>query len=188
MTRKALLLAGLALAASCGTLLADGAGGMFLGYYMGGHPLVQHYNLPSNAPDLMYFGGYGYGVARRGVMNGGFGLAYLDSEGTSGAAGGMGGFITGLRILRAPLHLALVSWTGVGGWYTGRLAPSPKRGYFVGMEEVDFEVGLPIAPWFMPTAFVGYQVVGNLVPGLPFRSSLTYTPVAGIRLAWGRFW
>jgi hypothetical protein len=39
----------------------------------------------------------------------------------------------------------------------------------------------------MPTVYVGYQLTGNLVPGLPLRESVTYAPVAGIRLSWGRF-
>ena len=178
----AILLAGAVLCAG-----ADGAGGTFLGYYVGEHPLVERLHIPSSGLDLMYFGGYGYGVGRHGTVNGGFGLTFLDTVGTSRVAGGIGGVIAGFRLLRLPLHVAIVSWTGVGGIYTGLVGPSPNRGFFVGFEEIDLEIGLPIARWFMPALYVGYQAMGNLIPGVPFQDSLIYSPVAGVRLAWGSF-
>ena len=187
MTRKAL---GVLLAILVGVSLsgwADGAGGVLLGYYAGSHPLAIRYQIPSNGGELMYFGGFGYGVERHGVLNGGFGIALLDTDAAIGVAGGMGGFISGLRLLRVPFHVALVSWTGVGGIFAGKSGPNAGLGYFVGFQEADLEVGLPLASWFMPTVFVGYQVTGNLIPGLPLRERVTYAPVAGIRISWGRF-
>jgi hypothetical protein len=186
-SRATLLVATVFLAASAAAVGADGGGGMTLGYYVGSHPLIVRYNLPASGGDLMYFGGYGYGVTSRGLINGGFGVAVLDTQESSGVAGGMGGFITGFRLVRVPLHIALVSWTGVGGLYTGHTGPNAERGYFVGFEEVALEVGVPVASWFMPTLYVGYQLTANLIPGLPLRENVTYAPVAGIRLTWGRF-
>lgn len=187
MKRKALGAVVILLVGSCLSAGADGAGGVLLGYYAGSHPLALRYQIPSNGGDLMYFGGFGYGVERHGVLNGGFGIALLDTNAASGVAGGMGGFITGLRLLRVPLHVAVVSWTGVGGVFAGKTGPYAGRGYFIGLEEVDLEVGLPLSAWFMPTVFVGYQVTGNLVPGLPLRERVTYAPVAGFRISWARF-
>lgn len=166
---------------------ADGAGGILMGRTMGSHPLALQYDLPSNAGELVYFGGYGYGTERHGVLSGGFGIAILDRDSANGVAGGVGGFITGLRLMRSPVHVALVSWTGVGGIFAGRLGTSPGRGYVVGFEEVDLEIGLRLSSWFMPCAFVGYQLTGNLVPGRPLQERVTYAPVAGVRVAWGRF-
>lgn len=170
----------LVLSLLCGAgIWADGAGGTFLGYTFGNDEIPGTITIPSSGQELLYFGGYGYGVGRWGSISGGFGLAVLD-RGNGGYAGGVGGFVTGIRFLRVP-HVALVSWTGLGGLSAG------GRGWFVGFEEVDLEVGLPIVPWFMPTAYVGYQVTGNLIPGLPFRDSFTYNAVAGIRVLWGNF-
>ena len=159
---------------------ADGGGGTFLGYTLGRQDVPDTVRIPSSGADLMYFGGYGYGVGRWGAMNGGFGFAMLGQDGNR-YAGGVGGFIAGIRVLRVPFHVALVSWTGVGGMAT------PVGGYFVGFEEVDLELGLPIVRWFMPTVYVGYQVVGNLIPGRPFGESITYNPVLGVRISWGDF-
>jgi len=89
--------------------------------------------------------------------------------------------------MRFPVHAALVSWTGFGGIFAGNRGASAGRGYFVGFEEVDLEVGFRLSSWFMPCAFVGYQVTGNLIPGLPLQERVTYAPVAGVRVAWGRF-
>jgi hypothetical protein len=167
-------------ALALGTVWADGAGGSFLGYTVGDAEIPGDFHVPGTGESLTYFGGYGYGVARRGVINGGFGLALLDRA-DDGYAGGIGGFISGLRILRVPFHLALVSWTGLGG------VSARDRGYFVAFGELDLELGLPIVPWFMPTVYVGYQVIGNLIPGLPFQQSLTHNAVAGFRISWGDF-
>jgi len=91
MTTKALCVALVLLGGACFAALADGAGGVLLGSYVGSHPLAVQYGLPSNGGNLVYFGGYGYGVERHGVLNGGFGIAILDRDSASGVAGGVGG-------------------------------------------------------------------------------------------------
>ena len=170
---------------------ADGAGGMFMGYQTPASRIIGQSDIASAIPStelgLVCFGGYGYGVGRDRWVNGGFGMAFLDSQENSRISGGVGGFISGFRLMRIPIHVALVSWTGVGGLYTGAYAQNPEHGYFAVLQEIDLEVGLPLARWFMPTLYLGYQVVGNFVPGMPFQEFFSYTPVAGVRVAWGSF-
>ncbi len=169
------------------TAFADGGGGAFVGYQMARYPFLSNYELPNNSLGLMYFGGFGYGVSSRNWITGGFGYSFLDVSTGSGVAGGMGGFINGYRILRRPVHLSVVSWTGFGGLYTGNHAVNPGRGYFCVFEELDVELGIPLARWFMPVLFAGYQVGANVIPGRPLRDFVSYTPVAGVRVSWGRF-
>lgn len=187
MTTKAMWVAMVLLGGACLAAAADGAGGVLIGRSMSSHPLALRYALPSRGAELTYFGGWGYGAERHGVLNGGFGIALVDRDSASGAAGGVGGFITGLRLMRSPVHLALVSWTGFGGLYAGTTGPHAGRGYVVGFEEVDLELGLRLSSWFMPVLYAGYQLTGNLLPGLPLEERVTYAPVAGVRVAWGRF-
>jgi hypothetical protein len=187
MRSKTVIFALVLAAAATGAAFADGGGGTFMGYTLGADELPDRIRIAASGPGLMYFGGYGYGVGRRGVISGGFGLALMDSDVDGGMAGGVGGFISGIRILRIPLHLAVVSWTGLGGVFTGDYETGEGSGYFIGYEEVDLELGIPIISWFMPTVYVGYQVVGNLLPGRPFQSSFLYNPVAGVRISWGDF-
>jgi hypothetical protein len=56
------------------------------------------------------------------------------------------------------------------------------------MEEITLELGIPINRWFMPSLYAGYQIAGNLAPGKPFEDFLVYTPVIGMRVAWGKFY
>ena len=39
----------------------------------------------------------------------------------------------------------------------------------------------------MPVFYAGYQVMGNLAPGQPFSDFFSYTPVVGVRFAFGKF-
>ena len=172
---------------TCASAAADGGGGVFIGYQMSRYPFLDRYQLPANTLGLMYFGGYGYGVSHNNWISGGFGHSLLDAGTGTGIAGGVGGFINGSRILRWPVVLSVMSWSGFGGLYTGTHPANPDRGYFCVFEEIDLELGVPLAPWFMPVLFAGYQVGANVIPGRPLRDFVSYTPVAGIRLAWGSF-
>ena len=102
--------------------------------------------------------------------------------------GGFGGFVTGYRFLDAPVNLSIVSWTGLGGISTGILPAYGYKGFFTVLQEVTIEFGLPIIRWFMPTVFSGYQIAGNMIPGVPFKAFFSYTPVVGFRLQWGSFY
>jgi hypothetical protein len=168
--------------------LADGCGGVFYGLQTSAYPFLKDYPVRNNSLGLAYYGGYGYGVHDRSII-GGFGFAFTDTDGDTGVAGGFGGVVNGFRFVRWPVNLSLVSWTAVGGISTGNHEDGDSEdGYFAILEEVTLELGFPISRWFMPTLYAGYQVAGNLIPGAPFRDLLVYTPVVGVRLAWGKFY
>ena len=169
-------------------MYADGGGGMLVGYQISRYPFLDNYEVAGNTLGLGYYGGFGYGVSDgRGIV-GGFGMAIMDMTGNTGIVGGFGGIISGIRIFKKPINVSLVSWTGFGGISTGSYTVDGRDGFFAITEEVALEIGLPILRWFMPTVVVGYQVTGNILPGAPFTSFLSYTPVIGMRIQWGKFY
>ncbi len=186
MPKKLLILSILLLFS--GLLFADGGGGMSFGYQTTTYPFLENYSVANNNMDLIYYGGYGYGVSRKGFITGGFGFTIMDSGSSSGFAGGFGGIINGIRLLDVPVTISLTSWTGFGGVYTGPYSNTPYRGFFTIFEEIDLEVVLPLMRWFMPTIYAGYQLAGNIIPGRFGQQYFSYTPVIGIRLAWGKFY
>ena len=182
----------------------DGGGGMFIGYQMARYPLLDDYPIASNGLGLGYYGAYGYDVSsgmskiftgstykRSPYLNtiaGGFGYAIMDVDNPQAIAGGFGGVVSGIRIIKLPISVSIVSYTGFGGIGRGKAYVSDgPRGFFCVSEEVTLEVGIPLIEWFMPTAYVGYQVIGNVIPGRLFDSFLSYTPVAGVRVQFGDF-
>lgn len=167
---------------------SGGGGGMLFGYQISRYPFLESYDVANNTMGLAYYGGFGYGVTERRGIVGGFGVAIMDIAGTSRIAGGFGGIISGFRIFHRPINLSIVSWTGFGGISTGVYSVNGSRGFFALLEEIVVEVGIPILQWFMPTVFIGYQIAGNLIPGIPFNSFLSYTPVLGLRIQWGKFY
>lgn len=190
MKRKTLRVAGCAIALmvlSGVAAFAAGGGGFYTGYQTSRYPILDQYGPPSNNMSVIYYGGYGYGVSHDGVISGGFGFGFGDSATSSELAGGFGGVISGYRFLYWPVNLSLVTWTGVGGVYTGNSSLHPHNGYFCVSAELDLEVGLPVLPWFMPVVYAGYQFIGNLSGGKPFDEFISYTPVVGVRFAWGGF-
>ena len=175
-----------------GSLFAfgGGGGGIFFGYQTSNYPFLEESvqkDIPNNGLGLSYFGGFGWGADRDGIISGGFGMSVMDIDKDTGITGGFGGVINGLQILTWPVHLSLMSYTGFGGIYTGENENNPDSGFFVLSEEIDVEVGIPIFKWFMPSIFAGYQVSGNVIPGKMFSSYLSYSPVMGVRISWGSF-
>ena len=169
--------------------VADGGGGgIYFGYQTSAYPfLSDNYTIANNSMGLAYFGGFGYGVASDRTIVGGFGMAILDMENDTGIAGGFGGVISGVRLLRTPISLSILSLTSLGGLGTGSYETESGDGFFAVSEELTIELGIPILSWFMPTVYVGYQVIGNLVPGRVFTAFFSYTPVFGFRIQWGDF-
>ena len=166
---------------------SGGGGGMLVGYQTSGYPFLEAYPVSNNSLDLIYYGGFGYGVSRDGAIAGGFGFAIMDVSGQSEIAGGFGGFISGIRLIQRPINLSVVSWTGLGGISTGIYPAAGYQGFFAILQEVTLEIGFPVLRWFMPTIYAGYQVAGNLIPGVPFSTFFSYTPVVGLRIQWGSF-
>jgi hypothetical protein len=169
------------------TSAAGGGGGMSFGYQTLTYPFLERYPVVNNSLELIYYGGFGYGVSSNRTITGGFGFAIMDVAGESEIAGGFGGFLTGYRLLDRPVNISFMSWTGLGGISTGVLPVGEYEGFFALLQEVTVEIGIPLVRWFMPTVFAGYQIAGNLIPGAPFITFFTYTPVIGFRLQWGSF-
>ncbi len=166
---------------------SGGGGGMLVGYQTSSYPFLEAYPVTNNSFDLIYYGGFGYGVSYDGAIAGGFGFAIMDVSGQSEIAGGFGGFISGLRLIERPINLSIVSWTGIGGISTGIYSATGDEGFMGLLQEVTLEIGFPLLRWFMPTIYTGYQIAGNLIPGVPFRDFFSYTPVLGLRIQWGSF-
>jgi len=167
---------------------ADGAGGMYYGLQTSEYPFLKDYPIRNNSLGLACYGGYGYGV-HGNTITGGFGFAITDVNGDTGIAGGFGGVINGVRFIDRPVTVSLISWTGIGGISTGNQeSVGGEEGFFAFIEEITLELGVPINRWFMPSLYAGYQIAGNLAPGVPFEDFLVYTPVIGMRVAWGKFY
>ncbi len=167
----AFLLSGALLAVSATVAVAGGAGGVgFSG---------QLYDTRLSNTDLgvTQIGGFGYGVSEDGNRIGGFGTSFLSESGDT--AGGVGGMVFGHEWRGGPLVFALTLWGGLGG---GALSGG---GYMLAYGAAQAELGVWVLPWMQLTAYVGYEVLGNVVPGVPFGRALLRTPVLGMRLAWG---
>ncbi len=188
MKSRALLLVAIALSLPALAVLADGCGGMFGGLQTSEYPFLKDYPVRNNSMGLAYYGGFGYGVHDR-TITGGFGFAVADTNGDTGISGGFGGVINGFQLIQWPVTVSLISWTALGGIHTGeQKSAEGYDGFFSFLEEITLELGIPFSRWFMPTFYMGYQFAGNLIPGTPFDDFFTYTPVVGIRVAWGKFY
>ncbi len=156
------------------TAFAGGAGGALYG--------VQYFIPEWSSFDgqLTYVGGYGYGVSHRGARTGGFGMAFYSENGL-GPVGGVGGLMSGQELKLGPFMGAVDLLTGVGGVST------PMGGYFVLFGEVDASLGFAIFDWMQASVYAGLQGMVNVCPGRPLQDMILYTPVVGIRIAWGSF-
>ena len=167
-------------------MFADGAGGFFSGYQVSTLPFMDENDFENNNMGLYYSGGFGYGVSRNNVISGGFGYAIYASEDDSTPIGGFGGVINGLRLLRYPFNVSLMSWTGFGGIATDGI--DGNKSNFAISEELTVELGFPLFRWFSPTIYAGYQFIGSFGDREPFDDFLSYTPVLGFRFQWGKFY
>lgn len=169
-----LALAFLSVAAAAG--FAYGGGGAFSGASL---PATDWTNTGLR---IAYTGGFGYGVTDDGHRIGGFGVGVSTEDGRE--LGGFGGIINGQQVRIGPLTASVNTWIGVGGLSLPSGTPREFFGYFA---EINGEIGLAVLPWFQVSGYVGMQAMGNLIPGDAFTGNAIYTPVSGIRLAWGSF-
>lgn len=130
-------------------------------------------------------GGFGYGVDRHGERVGGFGLAFFSADPAIVFEGGVGGFINGQQFSIGPLTAAVVAWTGVGCLTTN--VPGIAGTWYTLFLEADVEVGWAVTRWMQVSGYAGMQLLTNLSPEDPFQGLLFYTPVVGVRVAWGSF-
>jgi len=160
--------------------VAGGAGGVLQGKQRF-DPQFANYDL-----DTQYVGGFGYGVSDHGQRTGGFGLAFFSEPDAGRFSGGVGGVLTGQEFRIGPFEVAANLWTGIGAVAKESLLGQPD-GWFVLFGQADVEVGLAILPWWQISSYAGVQLMANLAPGDPFEGLLVYTPVIGVRMAWGGF-
>lgn len=158
----------------------SGAGGLSYGF---NSPLSFGNFIPVNSVDFSYYGGYGYAVIGNYII-GGFGFAVLGyeiyTEGI-GLAGGFGGLISGKKIFNGYLlDVDILLWLGLGG-----VAPDVAEGYFSFYVELTLDFSIKITYWMELAFYGGYQIMGNLIPGIPYSSFKNNTFVFGFRLAFG---
>ena len=100
--------------------------------------------------------------------------------------GGIGGVIVGQELRAGPFTIAANLWTGIGGVATSPRCP--EGGYGVLFGELNLEAGIAVTRWMQVVAYGGMQAIANIAPGTrPGGDLFVYSPVAGIRLAWGSF-
>jgi hypothetical protein len=163
----------------CSSLCFAGGGG---GITFGSQWFDPMYS--NNNIGISSAGGFGYGSSG-GQRIGGFGMVVYSGGpyfNATGLIGGIGGVINGWELRLRPFTLAMNVWTGVGGLRYGFIEPT---GFMVGFGELNLELGVSVTRWMQVMGFAGIQVLGNLVPGIPFSALLLYTPVVGFRIAWG---
>ena len=163
-----------------------GAGGLFYGA-QGTNLLFSQLPLPNISSGLSYFGLYGYGVSNNCII-GGFGFATLSNSiwtEADGVAGGFGGLISGYKILDRFIQINLMVWLGLGGFGIGNAEDS--SGFFGYYAEVNLEIGIKLQKWMYLFFYIGYQTVGNLIPGPMYTEFHNSSPVFGARLAFGSF-
>jgi len=151
--------------------VAGGAGGV--GYS------AQYFHSSLSSADLgmTSITGFGYGSGWDGNRVGGFGTAFFSASGDT--AGGVGGMLVGHEWGSGPVTFALTLWGGIGGGGWG------AHGYLLAYGAAQAELGFWVLPWMQLSAYVGYEALGNVLPGLPFSQAALRTPVLGMRISWG---
>jgi|GEM_PF-2736873 len=177
-TTRTIILAAILTLLPLSMACAGGAGGLTWGQ--------QYFDSQLSNSDSQgtFSGAYGYGVTRHGQRIGGFAIAERSSPPNGTLNGGFAGLITGQELHAGPFLLAVNLWTGVGA-----LSPDPAlpgAGSFALFGELDLELGLGFISWMEVTGYAGMQAVTRVTKGGLFTGSM-YTPVLGVRVAWGSF-
>jgi hypothetical protein len=171
MKGAARVMAVLFLLAPAALVAAGGAGGVGFG--------GQYFDPSLSSADIgmSTMTGFGYGSGSDGSRVGGFGAAFFSAAGDVG--GGVGGMIVGHEWNAGPVTVALTLWGGLGGASWG------THGYMLALGAAQAELGVWVLPWMQIVGYVGYEALGNVLPGFPFNRALLNTPVLGLRIAWG---
>ena len=147
----------------------------------------QYFDADFSNYDLQttYSGIYGYHVTHDGQRAGGFALGLRSRSPDQSFEGGMIGAIAGQE-MRAGLFLAATNlWTGIGGISTNPVLGT--KGGFALFGELDLEIGVRLFPGMRAVAYGGMQAIAPLAREQQLFSSVLYTPVYGVRIAWGGF-
>jgi hypothetical protein len=130
-----------------------------------------------------YNGVYGYSITWGGQRYGGFAIvAHSDATAPIFNAGFVGG-IAGQEMRIGPFLVAINAWTGFGGMTTNPLYQG--AGAFALFGELNLEAGFGFLPGIMVTGYAGIQAVAQVFPEESFVRNAIYTPVIGMRIAWG---
>lgn len=158
---------------------AGGAGGLTWGQ--------QYFDSQLSNYDFQgtWSGAYGYGVTRRGQRIGGFAMAVRSSALNEAFEGGFAGLITGQEMHAGPFLMAINLWTGLGGLTADPALPAGRSLALFG--ELNLELGLGFISWMEVTGYAGMQAITRVSGGRPLFSNVMYTPVLGVRVAWGSF-
>ncbi len=160
--------------------LAFAAGGVSWGaqYLVPEYPELANYDTQARFTAL-----YGYSVAHGGLRSGGFALGVHSPDERAMFDGGFIGAISGQELKAGPFVFAANLWTGIGGV---RRAPYSSDGTFALFGQLDLELGFSPFPGMKVIGYGGMQAVADILAWQPLSTAVYYTPVAGIRLAWGR--
>ena len=155
---------------------ARGAGGFTWG--------EQYFDTALSNADLnaRTTGVYGYTVTWGGQRYGGFAMTIHSDTTVPVLEGGFIGAIAGQEMRTGPFMTAVTLWSGIGAINT----PVYQRpGSFALIGELSLEVGLAFLPGVMVTGYAGMQAMVAVVPDQAILTDAMYTPVLGVRVAWG---
>ena len=128
-------------------------------------------------------GVYGYSVTWGGQRIGGFAMAmHSDTVVPAFNAGFVGG-IAGQEVRVGPFMAAVTAWTGFGGMTMNPLVQGPAA--FALFGELNVEAGFGFLPGVMVSCYAGLQAVAQVFPEQAIIQNAFYTPVMGMRIAWG---
>jgi hypothetical protein len=159
---------------------AGGGGGLTWGEQYFASSALSNTDLQTSTAGV-----YGYGVTRGSQRVGGFAMAIHTTSPMQAMDGGFVGAIAGQEMRAGPFTAALDLWTGFGG-----LAAIPAlgtSGAFALFGELSLELGLTGIPGVMLTGYAGMQAIAAVQPDQALFGKVMYTPVIGMRLAWGSF-
>jgi len=128
-------------------------------------------------------GVYGYTVTWGGQRYGGFVLAAHSGITVPELHGGFVGGIAGQEARLGPVVLAVTAWTGFGGMNLDPL--TGRDGSFSLFGELTLEAGFGFLPGVQVTGYAGLQAIAPVLPGPSLIQGAVYTPVFGMRVAWG---
>jgi hypothetical protein len=128
-------------------------------------------------------GVYGYSTTYGGQRIGGFALAMHSDAIAPAFNAGFIGAIGGQEVRIGPFMGAVTAWTGFGGMNTNPLYQGPAA--FALFGELNVEAGFGFLPGVMLTCYAGLQAVAQVFPEQAFIQNTIYTPVMGMRIAWG---
>jgi hypothetical protein len=160
-------------------LSARGAGGITWGqeYF---DPSLSNFDLQAT-----YSGAYGYSITRDGQRIGGFALGIRSSAPSAEFDAGFVGFITGQEVHFGPVMGAVNLWMGFGGMSASPVLNTPDC--FALFGQIELEMGFGFTHGMQLTGYAGMQAIAGVRDGQPLFGNVMYTPVLGLRLAWGSF-